>query len=357
MDKEHICQSHSISARERTAPLLVHDGHHAVIDIHCHLNIHAADTFVQATGDLPSASSDFSSPASDEANRRQFADICEKLNVIDARLNDMDSAGIDIQAISPSPGQYYYWTQPEIGRQAAELVNNGIAEAVSRHPERLVGMGTVPLQCVEMAVAELKRLSCDLGLRGVEISTNVNGRELASPEFRPFFEAAENLGILIFLHPLGFSHGQRLSDHYFNNIIGNPLDSTVAVSHLIFGGVLDRHPGLKICVAHGGGYLPFYFGRMDHAFCARTDCRDNIDRLPSSYLHQLYFDTLVFDRRQLEFLIEVYGADRLMLGTDYPFDMSEADPVAFLANLPPDDRDKIFGATAARLLGLVQSSK
>ena len=137
-------------------------------------------------------------------------------------------------------------------------------------------MGTVPLQAPELAIAEMRRCVNELGLRGIEISSHVNGKELAAPEFRPFFAAAEELGVLLFLHPLGFTHGQRLSEHYLNNIIGNPIESTIALSHLIFEGVLDSHPGLKLCVAHGGGYLPGYWGRMDHALRAREDCRQHI---------------------------------------------------------------------------------
>jgi aminocarboxymuconate-semialdehyde decarboxylase len=186
----------------------------------------------------------------------------------------------------------------------------------------------------------------------VEISSNVNGRELAEPEFRPFFAAAEALGVLVFVHPLGFTHGQRLSEHYFNNLIGNPLESTIAVGHLIFGGVLDAHPGLKLCIAHGGGYLPGYIGRMDHAFRAREDCRAHIHREPSTYLRQLYFDTLVFDRGQLKQMVDTYGAGHLMMGTDYPFDMSEPDPVRFQGGLSEADREAVLGGTAARLLGL-----
>jgi len=328
-------------------------GRSAVIDIHCHLAIPSADAMMRPHQNPAAISiNSFTSPASDEVNRKQFAQIGRKLASIDDHIADMDATGVDIQAISPSPGQYYYWAAPELGLDAARMVNDGMAEAVARHPDRLVGMGTVPLQSAELAVRELRRLTGELGLRGVEISSNVDGRELADPEFRPFFAAAEELGVLVFMHPLGFTHGQRLSEHYFNNLIGNPLESTIAVGHLIFGGVLDDHPGLKLCVAHGGGYLPGYIGRMDHAFRAREDCRQHIHREPSSYLRQLYFDTLVFDRRELKYLVETYGADHLMMGTDYPFDMSEADPVGFHSELSEADREKILGGTAARLLGL-----
>jgi aminocarboxymuconate-semialdehyde decarboxylase len=322
-----------------------------VVDIHCHLNIPAADEFARPHL-AQHAFHAFSSPASDEVNRRQFQQIGRTLNVIDERLADMDRLGIDMQAISPVPPQMYYTLEPGLGREASRLVNDGIAAAVAKHPQRFVGLGTVPLQAPELAVQELERCVKELGLRGIEISSHVAGKELADPLFRPFFAAAEEMDVLLFLHPLGFTHGQRLSEHYFNNLIGNPLESTIAISHLIFGGVLDLHPGLKLCVAHGGGYLPTYCGRMDHAWRARSDCHQFISKPPSHYLRQLYFDTLVFDRTHLDFLLESYGAEHLLMGTDYPFDMAEPDPVGFHAGLEPADREKILGANAARLLKL-----
>jgi aminocarboxymuconate-semialdehyde decarboxylase len=327
-------------------------GKHLVVDIHCHLGIAAADAMVRAA--MPNAPSAlaFSSPATDKVNAALFASIGPKLNGIEARLADMDRLGVDVQAISPSPGQYFYFADPDLGRATSRTINDGIAAACAQRPDRLVGMGTVPLQVPDLAIAEMRRCVNELGLRGIEISSHVNGKELASPEFRPFFAAAEELGILIFLHPLGFTQGQRLAEHYLNNIIGNPIESTIALSHLIFEGVLDSYPGLKLCVAHGGGYLAGYWGRMDHAFRAREDCRQYIAREPSTYLRQVWLDTLVFDRDQLDGLIHSHGADHLCLGTDYPFDMAEPDPVGFHAHLTEADKIKIMGGNACTLLGL-----
>ncbi|MFO7276357.1 MAG: amidohydrolase family protein [Pseudomonadota bacterium] len=328
------------------------NGRTVVVDIHCHLGVPAADELMRPHMAGQVSIHTFSSPATEEANRQQFRQIGRKLDVIDERLADMDLLGIDVQVISPLPTQFYYFAEPDLGREASRIVNDGIAAAVARHPERFVGMGTVPLQAPELAIAEMKRCVNELGLRGIEISSNVAGRELAESTFRPFFAAAEEMGVLLFLHPLGFTHGQRLSEHYLNNLIGNPLESAIAVAHLIFGGVLDAHPGLKLCVAHGGGFLPSYWGRLDHAWRARSDCRQHITRPPSEYLRRLYFDTVVYDRRHLDFLVQTYGADHLLAGSDYPFDMAEPDPVGFLAHLPDEDREKILGGNAVRLLGL-----
>jgi aminocarboxymuconate-semialdehyde decarboxylase len=323
------------------------------VDIHCHVFTPEAERVVQS-GFRPEMEPMFryANEATREVNRRQTEAIRGRLTSVETRLADMDRLGIDVQAISPSPPQYYYWAEPELGREAARLVNNRIAEIVAAHPERFAGLGTVPLQAPELAVAELERVVKELGLRGVEICTNVAGAELSEARFRPFFAKAEELGILIFMHPNGFTEGRRLADHYFINVIGNPLDSTVAVSHLIFGGVLDAYPRLKICVAHGGGFLPAYSGRMDHAHGARSDCRRGTAKKPTRHLAKLYFDSIVFTHHQLESLAEQWGSDHILLGSDYPFDMAEPDPVAFVsgARLGSDDKAAILGRNAAKLL-------
>jgi aminocarboxymuconate-semialdehyde decarboxylase len=328
-------------------------GKHLVVDIHCHLGVPRADSIVQqGYPGPPPGINDFTSAKTSEVNRAQFAALGPKLNGVTERLADMDRLGIDVQAISPSPGQYYYFTDPETGLAASQAVNEGIAEAVASHPDRLVGMGTVPLQDARLAVEEMKRCVGELDLRGIEISSNVNGKDLHAEELRPFWAAAEELGVLVFIHPLGFTEGRRLSEYYFNNLVGNPLESTLAVGHLIFGGVLDAHPGLKICVAHGGGYIPGYWGRMDHGWRARADCSEHCRHEPSSYLRKLWLDTLVFDSDQLESLVRTHGADKLCLGSDYPFDMSEPDPVGFHAGLDDEAKAMILGTNAAQLLGL-----
>lgn len=327
-------------------------GKHLVVDIHAHLSVPAAEAMIRAQIDNPPDPLPFTSDASKAVNGKLFATIGAKLNGVEARLAHMDRLGVDVQAISPSPGQYYYFAPAELGRDTARAINDGIADAVARHPDRFVGMGTVPLQNTEMAIAEMRRCVDQLGLRGIEINSNVNGEELATPSRRAFFAAAEELGVLIFLHPLGFTHGHRLAEHYLDNVVGNPIESTIALSHLIFSGVLDAYPGLKLCVAHGGGYLPGYWGRMDHAYRAREDCRAHITREPSSFLRQIWLDTLVFDRDQLDALVSSHGADRLCLGSDYPFDMAEPDPVGFHARLDDAVQAKILGGNAAALLGL-----
>jgi aminocarboxymuconate-semialdehyde decarboxylase len=288
-------------------------------------------------------------------NLQQAIDIHDRITRIEPRLAAMDAMGIDVQALSVAPPQYFYWTQPDIARGAARLINDNIASIVARHPDRFVGLGHLPMQSPQLALAELEHCAQELGMRGVELCTNVDGQELAEPQFEPVFARLEALGMVVFLHPGGFTQGERLRNHYLNNVIGNPLESTIAVSHLIFGGVLERHSRLKIVVAHGGGFVGSYPFRMDHAWRARADCRVNIKRKPTDYLRRLYFDTIMFDPRALRYLIELWGADHLLLGTDYPYDMGNYDPldaIAGVKKLTAADRSAIAGGNAARLLGI-----
>jgi len=333
---------------------------HFTVDIHCHVFTPQAEELVRPYYRIENDTmARFSNAATREVNRRQMETIAGKLTSVDARLRDMDAMGVDVQAISPAPPQFHYWTESELGRAAARLINDRIAEIAGLHPDRFAAIGTVPLQAPELAVEELDRIVNRLGFRGVEIAPHIAAMELSDPRLRPFFARAEQLSVLIFIHPQGFSDGRRLSDHYFINVIGNPLDSTVGVSHLIFGGVLEGYPKLKICVAHGGGYLPAYAGRMDHAWAKREDCRQLIKRRPTSYLRRLYFDTIVYTPHQLQYLIDEYGSDHILMGTDYPYDMGMADPVGFVASLKRigrEAREAITGGNASRLLRLARRS-
>jgi len=245
--------------------------------------------------------------------------------------------------------------RPSLCIATARAINDNIADIVARHPDRFAGLGTVPFQAPELAVAELERLHRSLGLRGIEIATNVAGEDLSSDRFRPIFTKAEELGLTLFMHPTGFTEARRFADHYFTNVIGNPLDTTVAVHHLIFGGVLEACPNLKLVLAHGGGYLPVYSGRIDHAASARPDCCEQVDAMPTDYLKRLYFDSLVYTHPQLEYLVQQYGADHVLVGTDYPADMGEVDPIGFIEGAPglsAEERRAILGLNAARLLGI-----
>jgi aminocarboxymuconate-semialdehyde decarboxylase len=326
------------------------------IDVHAHLAVEEADALMRphaAPSKEPALTfADDETRADSIANMRAIR--C-KLTSLDERLVEMDRMGIDMQLVSPSPHHYCYWAEPELGVANCQLINNALAEQVRRRPDRFAALGCVPLQAAELAVRELERCMDVLGFSGVEIGSNVAGVELDDPRLAAFFAAAEARGAFLFLHPLGFSHGERLRPYHLNNVIGNPLESAIAVSRLIMGGVLERHPALRLCVAHGGGYLPAYAGRLDHAWSVREHLRASLPKRPSEYLARLYFDTVVHSSEQLEHLVRRYGASQLLLGTDYPFDMGEPEPLALLKNaqsLSEQQRADIAGGNAARLLGL-----
>jgi aminocarboxymuconate-semialdehyde decarboxylase len=245
------------------------------IDIHCHyLNQAMAAKVAHLNPAQYEPSVEFANALTREVNVKQMRDRGPKLSTIETRLEDMDRMGIDIQAVSPAPNQTYYWTEPELGAELSRMVNDRLAEIVATWPERFVALGTAPLQNVDLALAELERCVKQLGLRGVEINPSVNGMDLTDPRLNleKFFARAQALDAVIFMHPIGFTQGERLVDHYFNNVIGNPMETTIAASHLIFDGVMQRNPKLKVVLPHAGGYLAHYWARMDHAYRARADC-------------------------------------------------------------------------------------
>ena len=262
--------------------------------------------------------------------------------------------GVDMQVIKPPPPQCYYAVPLDIAVKAAQIVNDGIAEFVAKKPDRLKGFGSVPMPDGNEAAKELERCVAKLGFKGVQILTNVNGRELSDPAFAPFWKKAEELGAFVVIHPNGFTHAERLSRFYFNNVIGNPLETTIALHYLIFDGVLERHPNLKILAVHGGGYLASYAGRIDHAWGARSDSHGDLPHPPTTYLKKIYFDTVVFTPHQLQELVRLYGADKIVMGTDYPFDMGDYDPVGHVcgAGLDAATVAAICGGNAKRLLAL-----
>jgi aminocarboxymuconate-semialdehyde decarboxylase len=238
-------------------------------------------------------------------------------------------------------------------------VNENLASIVAGNPDRFVALGTVPMQDPQLAVRELEYCMKELGFRGLEIGTNVRKAELSDTRFDAFWAKAEALGAVVFLHPSGFTDTSRMKEHFLTNVIGNPLDTTFALSHIVFGGVLERYPKLKIVAAHGGGYLGGYPARMDHAYRVRPECHDHIRRPPSYYMKKVYFDTMVFGETQLEHLVNLWGADHVVIGTDYPYDMGYYKPVDFVkgAKLTREQRERIIGGNAAKLLGLKRGSR
>lgn len=326
---------------------------HVCIDIHCHVINPAVDEMVKHVfSPEREPAMRFANQLTRETNRKQNENIWACLTTVEQRLRDMDKMGVDVQAISSSPAQFMYWLAPELGAKTARAVNDNLASIVARHPDRFVALANVPLQSEDAAVAELEHCIRKLGFRGVEIGTNVVGREVSRGLDR-FWAKVQELDVMVFMHPNGFTGAERFADHYFNNVIGNPLDTTVAIAHLVFDGVLERFPKLKIVAAHGGGYVGHYPGRMDHVWGARPDARTALKRKPRQSLAKLYFDTIVFDREQLRHIVNLWGADHVLVGTDYPYDMGWYDPRGFVdgcAFLGDADKAAIKGLNAAKLL-------
>jgi predicted TIM-barrel fold metal-dependent hydrolase len=327
-----------------------------VVDVHAHLAVPAAEALVASAIGMAeeiAAEQAAHSAQSLEVNRAQLARVVPLMADLDRRLADMDAMGVDVQAVGPMP-MHHYWTDAALAADFTRATNEGIAAFCARAPQRLAGLGTVPLQHPELAAAELRHAVRTLGLRGASVSTTVAGRELADPAHDPFWVMARELDAVVLIHPWGTSLGPRLAGNYLGNVVGQPTETTIALSHLIFSGLLDRHPGLRLCACHGGGYLPVYIGRSDHAWRVRPDAR-GCARPPSEYLREIWFDSLVFTPSGLEHLVGAAGAGRVVLGTDYPFDMGVDDPLARLdaaTGLSEGDRAAIRGQNAWELLGL-----
>ncbi len=284
-----------------------------------------------------------------------FRDITEQSWNPVRRIEDMDRLGIDRQALSPPPVMFCYWAEPKAGRAFARMQNESVASLVARYPARFLGLATVPLQDPPLAIEELRHARERLGLGAVEIGTCPGGRDFDDPALFPFFEACRDLGIAIFVHPAMPLIGQeRLKTYYFPLIVGNPLETALAISKLIFGAVLERLPDLRICFAHGGGAFPFTLGRLNHGWSVRPEGPAAIPKPPGEYARLLYFDSLTHGPANLRFIVQQFGGDRVMLGSDYPFDMGVPDPLASLdeANLDPGTRAAIEGEIAARFLRL-----
>ncbi|MFI5593743.1 amidohydrolase family protein [Amycolatopsis sp. NPDC051758] len=326
------------------------------IDVHAHVLLPQVEDTVAGHPALAAAralDARRNGPEALAVSGPMFRDRVPKLTDVEARLAAMDASGIDVQLVSPSPSHYHYWAEETLARTVWEEANTGTAAHVAHAPERLLGLGLVPLQHPEHAVEALDH-ALGLGLRGVEISSHAPGRELSDPAYEPFWKHAEETGVILFLHPFGCTLDERLDRWYLSNTVGQPTENAVALSHLIFSGVLDDHPGLRIIAAHGGGYLPTHIGRSDHAWRARPDAR-RCAHPPSSYLERLYFDSLVHDPHVLRELIRVAGPDRVLLGSDFPFDMGTDDPLGALRavkDLPDSHFHAVRGSNAAALLRL-----
>ncbi len=272
------------------------------------------------------------SPESKAVDMEQGKLLAEPFNVVERRLADMAKMRVDMQVIAPAPGQQHYWADPALSDELSRMQNDHVAALVAKAPDRFVGLATLPMVDPARAEAEAVRAAEEKGLRGFQIDTRVNERELSDPAFDALWARLARLKTPLIIHPLGFSDGGRLGPFFMVNTVGQPLEETIAFHHFVFGGVLDRHPDLKVLICHGGGYVPSYVGRLDHAWKHRPELRRLTADPPSAYLKRFWYDTCVFRADLIENLVSLAGADRVLLGSDYPFDMGDLDPVGLLAS-------------------------
>ena len=271
---------------------------------------------------------------------------------VERRLKDMDRQTVDMQVLSVPPFFFFYAIDPAQSLELCRKINDSFAATVRKHANRFVALANLPMQDPQMAATELERAVRELGLRGAEICSNINGKNLDDKSLAPFYAKVQALDVPIFIHPSNILGSERLRSYHLQNLIGNPSDTAVAAASLIFGGVLKEFPRLKFYLAHGGGSCPFLRGRWDHGWHVRPEARANIDRPPSDYLRLLCFDSLVHSVPALNYLVETVGAGRVMMGSDYPFDMGDREPVNDIAALPhlaDDEKERIFGGNAAAL--------
>jgi len=271
---------------------------------------------------------------------------------VPSRLEALDRWRIRLQALSLSPPMLY-WAPPALGRDLARTFNEEVEAVCRADPDRFIPLATLPLQDVAAALAETER-AARAGCRGVYVGTNVNGRYLDAPEFVPLLELCDRLALPVFIHPLNNAGEDRMTKWHLGNSVGNPGETALAAARLIMSGTLERLPRLRFVLAHGGGSLPFIAARMDHAYAVRPECRDAIPHRPSTYLPRMYYDTITHGDEALRFLIEAVGVDRVVLGSDYPYDMADAAPVRRVSRLKlaAADEAAIDGENARRLLRL-----
>jgi aminocarboxymuconate-semialdehyde decarboxylase len=282
---------------------------------------------------------------------RAFRKVTDRCFAPLRRIEDMVRAGISKQMISPIPVLFCYWGSPEATARFAAIQNDYIAQLVDEHPESFIGAATVAMQSPKLAIAELERIK-SLGFRCVEVGTNVNGTYPDDPSYEEILTAAADLDLAVFVHPWdGFGEDQ-IRKYYLPHMIALPAETSLAIARLILGGVLDRLPHLRIGFAHGGGNFVPLLGRIDHGYRVRPEMKAGGASLPSSYLRRLYFDSITHDPELLESLLRRVGSDRIMLGSDYPFDMGVADPLSQLtsANLSEHEKVDILHRTAEQFL-------
>ena len=274
------------------------------------------------------------------------------------RIQECDSDNVDVQVLSTIPVLFSYWAKDNEGLILSMFLNNHIAESVKGEPNRFIGIGTVPMQNPNMAINEMDRIVNELKLPGIEIGSNVNGENLSEEKFHPIFEHAEKIGCSIFVHPWEMMGQAEMKKYWLPWLVGMPAETSRAICSLIFGGILEKYPNLKIAFAHGGGAFPFTAGRIDHGFNVRPDlCAVDNSVLPSSYMKNFYVDSLVHDKNSMNFILQTMGAERIAMGSDYPFPLGEHHPGNLIESMDLSDatKQRLLAGTALEWLGINKS--
>jgi aminocarboxymuconate-semialdehyde decarboxylase len=332
---------------------------HGAIDIHSHVEF--ADTaailkkkyteeemfsrFVVPTTGLRSA----------QINRGLMPGLREPLRDPQRKIRDMEERKLGFTILSSTPFAFYYEIEDDLAIELAQFQNDQLAAMVKKYPDSFAAMATLPLQVPQAALKELERAINKLGLRGIEIGSHVAKRELEDQDFWPIYAILEKSGLPMFIHPHHVAGMDRLQNYYLNNLIGNPLDTTIAAANLIFSGALEKYPNLKVVLAHGGGQLPYIFGRLEHGYRVRPECQEMVHRSPRQFLKNFYCDIITHSQEALSYLISLVGSDHILLGTDYPYDMGNHQPVetvSALSGLTGKDRQKILRENAISLFKL-----
>jgi aminocarboxymuconate-semialdehyde decarboxylase len=285
-----------------------------------------------------------------------FRDVQENTWSPEARLHECDRDGVHVQVLSTVPVMFSYWAKPEHTYDLSMILNDHIADVIDRYPQRFTGLATLPMQDADLSVKEIERCVNDLKLPGIQIGSHVNSLNLDHESFFPVYEAAESLGASIFVHPWDMLGKDRMAKYWLPWLVGMPAETTLAICSVIFGGVLDRFPKLKFGFAHGGGSFPMTIGRIEHGFRVRPDLVQlHINTEPREYLCRLYFDSLVHDPDVLRYMINLCSAERIALGSDYPFPLGEHVPgklIESMSDLDDATKDRLLCGTALEFLGL-----
>lgn len=325
------------------------------LDLHTHFY---TDEFFRCVRDLPSEFS-FATSSTGQTiityRGARFFGVTAPMTDVSKRLEDMDRTGIDVEVVSLSTPNVFFTDarhQPEVAR----MINDSYADLIARHPKRFKGFASIPMDAPDAALAELHRVIDDLKLNGVVLLSNIGGRPLTSPQYRPFFEEANRLGLCIFLHPMLPSNSESFQEYVLGPIIGFPFDTTLAVARMCYDGMFEDFKDIRWIIGHLGGAVPYLMERMDNGFRDFADCRQKIDKLPSVYLKQLYYDTVSFSEHSLTMVKNMVGADHMVMGSDYPHLLGSIDrAVTSIASLEISglDKQKIFSGNALRILNNV----